>query len=347
MTKVTASLAGHTPVIAGTGSYVPERVRSSDDIARQLGLPPGWIEERTGVSERRMADSEQATSDLATEAARRALNDASVRGTDIRLIILATSTPDNPLPATACQVQANLQASAACAMDLDAVCSGFVFALDVAQKMMRCDPSLAYALVIGADTYSRILDYSDRRTCVLFGDGAGAVVLSRSMRGGTIEFSRLGSDGTLNRYVEIVGGGSRRPLTPESLADGEQYFRMNGRAVKEFAHDRVPTLVQEALAAQGLFTSDIDAFIPHQANVRIITEVAKQLGFSQDQLVITADTIGNTGAASVPITLDRAIREGRLNRTGRALLAAVGGGMTWGSMILRWPIRNGGEELTR
>ncbi|MDJ0362549.1 ketoacyl-ACP synthase III [Rhodococcus sp. H29-C3] len=300
--------------VTGTGSYVPDTCVSSTEMEARLGLHDGWIFERTGVLERRVASPTQATSDLATIAATHALTSAGVSATDIGLIIVGTSTPDSPLPSTACIVQAQLGAAAAVAMDIDAVCTGFVYALDVARKMMQGDPELDHALVIGADVYSRILDYTDRRTSVLFGDGAGAVVLSRSNAGAAISHSKLGSDGTLSDYVGIVGGGSRRPLTPDRLSDGEQFFRMNGRAVRDFVHDRLPQMIHEALDARGLVAADIDLFVPHQANVRILEEVSKHLGFAHDQLAITADRFGNTGAASIPITLDYVVRQGGLEQ---------------------------------
>lgn len=323
--------------VTGTGSCVPNTCVSSAEMETRLGLENGWISERTGVLERRVAAPTQATSDLAAIAANHALASAGVSATDIGLIIVGTSTPDSPLPSTACIVQAKLGATSAVAMDIDAVCTGFVYALDVAHKMMQGDPELAHALVIGADVYSRILDYTDRRTSVLFGDGAGAVVLSRSNTGATISYSKLGSDGTLSDYVGIVGGGSKRPLTADRLSDGEQFFRMNGRAVRDFVHDRLPQMILGVLDARGLVAADIDLFVPHQANVRILEEVSKHLGFAHDQLAVTADRFGNTGAASIPITLDDVVRRGGLGGGGRVLLAGFGGGMTWGSILLEWP----------
>ncbi|WP_328811845.1 3-oxoacyl-ACP synthase III family protein [Rhodococcus sp. NBC_00294] len=257
--------------LTGTGSYVPDTCVASADVEERLGLQDGWIHERTGVLERRVASPSQAASDLAVIAASQALASAAVSAADIGLIIVGTSTPDSPLPSTACIVQAKLGATSAVALDIDAVCTGFVYALDIAHKMMMGDPDLNHALVIGADVYSRILDYTDRRTSVLFGDGAGAVVLSRTNVGAAIDYSKLGSDGTLSDYVGIIGGGSRRPLSVDRLSAGEQYFRMNGRAVRDFVHDRLPQMIHDALDARGLVVGDVDLFVPHQANVRILS----------------------------------------------------------------------------
>ncbi|WP_026315850.1 beta-ketoacyl-ACP synthase III [Actinokineospora enzanensis] len=328
-------MRGHLGVLA-TGSYVPDRVVTNEELAHPLDIGPEWVMERTGVHERRRAAPDEATSDLATRAADRALAAAGVRAAEVDLIIVATSTPDLPLPATACQVQANLGVTGGCAMDLDAVCTGFVYALDVAHKMMRCDPAVRHALVIGADTYSRILDYRDRRTCVLFGDGAGAVVLGRSEHAARIDHTRLGSDGTKNDYVHIPSGGSRAPASAAAVAAGDHFFKMNGRLVREFVGERLPAMVAEALADRDLTVSDIDLFVPHQANARVLADVCKEIGFLPEQLAVTVDRFGNTGAASIPITLDHAVAAGRPRPGGRILLAGFGGGMTWGTALLTW-----------
>ncbi|HEX6351903.1 ketoacyl-ACP synthase III [Actinophytocola sp.] len=328
-------MGGHLGILA-TGARLPVRVVTNEELAGPLGVSPDWIEDRTGVRERRRAAAGEATSDLATAAARRALAAAGVDARDVGLIIVGTSTPDMPLPATACQVQANLGACGACAMDIDAVCTGFVYALDVAHKMMRCDPSLRYALVIGGDTYSRILDYRDRRTCVLFGDGAGAVVLGRSEHAARVEYTKLGSDGTKNDYVNIPGGGSRRPSSVEGVNAGEQFFKMNGKLVREFVSEHLPAMVDDVLAGRDLTVSDIDLFVPHQANGRVLEDVSKEMGFLPEQLAVTVDRYGNTGAASIPITLDDAVNAGRAKAGDRVLLAGLGGGMTWGTVLLTW-----------
>ncbi|MEU4249953.1 beta-ketoacyl-ACP synthase III [Amycolatopsis sp. NPDC026612] len=329
-------MPGCSTGVLATGSYLPKSTMGNEVLERSLGLSPGWIEDRTGILERRVADSSEATSDLATAAARRALDAAGVRPDAIGLIIVATSTPDMPLPATACQVQANLGASNAVAMDIDAVCTGFVYALDVAHKMMLCEPAFDYALVIGADTYSRILDYRDRRTAVLFGDGAGAVVLGRSETAASIEYSRLGSDGTKVDYVQIPAGGSRDPLSADTLASGDHFFKMDGRSVREFVEERLPQMIDGVMRACAMNVSEVDLFVPHQANGRILVDVAKEVGFLPDQVALTVDHYGNTGAASIPVTLDHAVHEGRVLPGDRVLLAGFGGGMTWGTTLLTW-----------
>lgn len=322
--------------ILATGSYLPSFVITNEALAGPLGVGPEWIEGRTGVRERRMAAADEATSDLATKAARRALAAAGVRPDQLGLIMVATSTPDMPLPATACQLQANLGADNACAMDIDAVCTGFVYALDVAHKMMRCEPTLAYALVVGADTYSRILDYSDRRTCVLFGDGAGAVVLGRSATAARIDYTRLGSDGRKNDYVRIPSGGSRTPSTVSAIEAGQHFFKMEGRLVREFVHERLPAMVKDVTDSCELTVSDIDLFVLHQANGRVLDDMSKKLGLQPEQVAVTVDRYGNTGAASIPITLDHAIRAGQAVPGSRVLLAGFGGGMTWGTALMTW-----------
>ncbi|XTZ13499.1 beta-ketoacyl-ACP synthase III [Micromonospora echinospora] len=329
------------PGVVGTGSYLPESVLSNDELAVRLGIDPEWIEERTGVRERRVADPSEATSDLATEAARRALLDAGLSADGLDLIVLATSTPDRPIPATACQVQANLGARGAFAMDVDAACTGFVCALEVAHKMMVGNPRLGNTVVIGADTYSRVLDYQDRRTCVLFGDGAGAVVLARSANAAEITYTRFGSDGEKGDYAHVPAGGSRQPVTADALAQRSQFFKMQGRNVRDYAFQVLPAMVRDVAERCALAISEFDVLVPHQANVRILEQAAKEIGLLPHQLGITGDRYGNTGAASVAVTLDEVVRDGRIGPGGRVLLAAFGGGMTWGSALLRWP---GGEH---
>lgn len=316
---------------------MPDTVLTNEELAGPLGVTPDWIEQRTGVVERRRADAGDATSDLATRAARAALAAAEVDPREVDLLIVATSTPDMPLPATACQVQANLGMADATAMDLDAVCTGFVYALDVAHAMMLAHPETRHALVIGADVYSRILDYRDKRTCVLFGDGAGAVVLGRSPDAAPIGYTKLGSDGSKNDYVRIPAGGSRTPASPVSVAAGDHYFKMQGRLVRDFAHETLPRMIRDAEAATSLTVPEIDLLVPHQANVRLIEQATKDLGFLPDQVVISGDRFGNTGAASVPLSLDLAVRAGRTAAGARVLLAAFGGGMTWGTALCTWP----------
>lgn len=336
MRIVDGALTAARPGILATGARLPESVVTNEELAELLDVGPEWIEHRTGVRERRRAAAGEATSDLATDAARTALATAGIRARDVGLIVVGTSTPDMPLPATACQVQANLGADGACAMDIGAVCTGFVYALDVAHKMMRCDPAVRYALVVGADTYSRVLDYRDRGTCVLFGDGAGAVVLGRSAHATRIDYTKLGSDGAKSGYVYIPGGGSRTPSSTATVAAGDHYFKMKGKLVREFVSGRLPAMVGDVLDGCDLTLSDIDLIVPHQANGRLLADVCKDIGFLPEQLAMTVDRYGNTGAASIPITLDAAVSAGRVASESRVLLAGVGGGMTWGSALLTW-----------
>lgn len=326
--------------ILGTGSYLPKEVLSSADLEAHLGLAPGWIFERTLIRERRVAAPHEASSDLATEAAERALADAGTSIEDVDLIVLATATPDQPIPATACFVQRNLGATGAAAFDVAAVCTGFVYALVLADAMLAATPRYRTVLVIGVDTYSRILDYTDRRTACLFGDGAGAVVLGQdgSSDHGILG-NVLGADGSLSHLVEIPGGGSRRPASEETVAHGDHYFTMLGREVRKVTGAAVVGLVNDTLDAAGIALEDVDLVIPHQANGVMMREWSAKLGLDPDLMHMTVGTTGNTGAASIPIGLDDAARTGRLSAGDIALLVAFGGGLTWGGVAMRWGTR--------
>lgn len=315
---------------------MPESVLTSAELGDRLGVGEEWITERTGIQERRIAAPHEATSDLASNAARRALDAAGVVATDVDLIVLATSTPDQPMPATACHVQAKIGANRAAAFDVDAVCSGFVYAFVVAHAMLTADPNLATALVIGADTYSRILDYTDRRTAVLFGDGAGAVVLGRTDGEVSMLASTLSSDGATADLVKIVAGGSRVPASTLTVATGQHHFAMRGGDVRRMAGKTLPAVVSDLLDAASLSLSDVDLIVPHQANGVMLAELANALDLAPDVMHLTVERYGNTGAGSVPITLDDAARAGRLDRDSLLLLVAFGGGMTWGGVALRW-----------
>ena len=320
--------------ILGTGSYLPKEVLTSADLDVRLGVADGWTFDKTLIRERRVAAPHEASSDLATEAAKRALADAGVAVDEVDLIVLATSTPDQPIPATACLVQRNLSAVGAAAFDVAAVCTGFVYALVLANAMLVATPRYRTALVIGVDTYSRILDYSDRRTACLFGDGAGAVVLGRGRRG--ILGSVLGADGSLAHIVDIPGGGSRRPTSPATIAEGDHYFKMQGREVRAVTSTLITGLITDTLDAAGVSLEDVDMVIPHQANGVMMREWSARLGLAPGAMHMTIGRTGNTGAASVPIALDDAARNGRLSEGDIALLVAFGGGFTWGGLVLRW-----------
>ncbi len=323
--------------IMGTGSYLPQRILTSAELARRLDLDETWIVAKTRVAERRVAAPDEATSDLATKAAQRALDAAGVSAAEIDLIVLATSTPDRPMPATACLVQANLGAHRAVAFDVDAVCSGFVYALVVAHSMLSSEGWAGKALVIGADTYSRILDYTDRRTAILFGDGAGAVVLgpTEDATAGVLA-TTLGSDGTLADLVQIPAGGSRRPPSLDTLARDEHYFSMKGGDVRRLANKVFPNVVFDLLTAASLRMDQVDLIAPHQANGAMLEEWSDVLGLRPGVMHRTIDRYGNTGAASVPITFDDAVRSGRLGSLATILMVAFGGGMSWGGVALNW-----------
>ena len=331
-----------TSEILGTGAYLPRQILTSGELAHRLGIDEQWIIDKTRIEERRVAAPDEATSDLATEAARQALYTAGVSAAELDLVVVATSTPDQPMPATACHVQANLGAHRAVAFDVDSVCSGFVYAFVVAHAMLASQGWARHALVIGADTYSRVLDYTDRRTAVLFGDGAGAMVLGPSRSGpwpgsgAGLLATTLGSDGTTADLVRIPAGGSRRPATLETLAAGEHYFAMKGGEVRRLANTVFPNMIHELLGASSLRLDEIDLIAAHQANGAMLEDWSVKLGLRPGVLHRTVERYGNTGAASVPITFDDAVRAGRLAEPATVLMVAFGGGMSWGGVALNW-----------
>jgi 3-oxoacyl-[acyl-carrier-protein] synthase-3 len=319
-------------VIAGTGSALPAKIVTNAELAQKLDTSDEWITQRTGIRQRHIAgDSEETTSVLATRAAERALAAAGFTADDIDLIVLATATPDYTFPATATQVQHNLGIRKGCAFDLQAVCSGFVYALSIADRML-VGGMHQRALVIGAETFSRILDWEDRTTCVLFGDGAGAVVLELSEGDGGIAdrgvlTAHLRSDGKHREKLYVDGG----PSGSQTVG----HLRMQGKEVFKHAVAMITDVIEAAYAATGLTSKDIDWFVPHQANKRIIDASAEKLGIPAEKVVITVDQHGNTSAASIPLALDKAVRDGRIKRGQLVLLEAMGGGFTWGSVLVR------------
>lgn len=321
--------------ILGTGSYVPDLVLGSAELGARFGVGERWVLDRTGIRERRIAAEHEATSDLGSRAAERALAAAGVRPKDVDVLIVATATPDKPLPATACLVQANLGAANAVAFDMAAACTGFLYAMAVAHGMLHTDPMLGTALVIGADIYSRVVDADDRDTSVLFGDGAGAVVLGRTEEDRGILASVLGTDGTLADLVHIPAGGSRQPSTVDTVRAGEHTVHMRGRDVRHAVAKLLPELTAAVLRAADVELTDVAAVVSHQANGVMVAEWAVELGLRPGVMVETASRYGNTGAASVPITLDHAARHG-LRRDDIVLLLAFGAGVTWGGLVLRW-----------
>jgi acetoacetyl-CoA synthase len=322
--------------ILATGSFLPHQVVANDEIGRGAGVTDEWIARKTGIRERRRAADHQATSDLATAAAIRALEQAGVSAARLAYVVVATSTPDQPQPATASLVQHRIGAFNAAAFDVNAVCSGFVYAMSVAERMLAAEREGRYALVIGADIYSRILDYSDRRTAILFGDGAGAAVLGPAPAGQGILSTRLVSRGDQHQLIRVAAGGSRMPATAHTLADGSHFFRMDGRGVRGFVQDNLPAMIRDLLDEAGVRPEEVRHFIPHQANAVMLAEVWPRLGLTGARQHLTVERYGNTGSASVPVTLDAAHRAGELAEGDMVLLAAFGGGMAIGASLTRW-----------
>lgn len=331
---ITCEAAPGAPGVLGTGSYVPGRVLTNKDLSALSGVAEVAILRKTAIRERRWAKPEEATSDLAVAAGRAALEQAGVRAEELGLVVVATSTPDSPQPATACVVADELGAGhGTAAFDLNSVCSGFPYALTVAERL-TAGASCGYALVIGADVYSRILSPADRRSVVLFGDGAGAVVLGPGGRQRLVA-SRLAGYASARELIGVPGGGSRLPATPQTLREGAQYFTMDGRAVTEFVESQVVPDIRQFLKDNGVHPDDVAHFVPHQANGRLLEELADQLGIPARRMATTVTRYGNTGAASVPITLDRLARSGAVKAGELTLLAAFGGGMSVGMTLLR------------
>ena len=319
---------GNYSRIVGTGSYLPAKVLTNHDLERMVDTTDEWIYTRTGIRERHIAADGENASDLALRASRKALEAAGIAAADIDLIVVATATPDMVFPSTACLLQSKLGVRNCPAFDVQAVCSGFIYGLATADQFIRSG-QCRQALVVGAEVYSRILDWTDRSTCVLFGDGSGAVVLRRSDAPGILS-SHLHADGSYARMLSVPGtvcGGkvSGRPL-----------LQMDGGGVFRFAVKVLDELVEETLAANRLQKTDIDWLIPHQANIRIIQATAKKLGLSMEKVVMTVDHHANTSAASIPLALDEAVRDGRIRSGQHVLLEAVGGGFTWGAVLVKW-----------
>jgi 3-oxoacyl-[acyl-carrier-protein] synthase-3 len=319
-------------VIKGVGSYLPSRILTNDDLSRMVDTSDEWIFERTGIRERRIAAKGELTSDLAIAASRAALADAGVEAGSIDLIVVATATPDQTFPATAATVQAELGITTGASFDLQAVCSGFLYALTTADSLIRTGQATR-VLVIGAEVFSRILDWTDRSTCVLFGDGAGAFVLEAANGGGTVKdrgilASKLRSDGRYRDKLYVDGGPSSTGTTG--------HLRMEGREVFRHAVTNIASIIGEILSEQGILANEIDWFVPHQANRRILEGTAKKLGLREESIVITLDKHGNTSAASIPLAFDAAVRDGRIKRGDLVLMEAMGGGFTWGATLARF-----------
>lgn len=314
--------------IIGTGGYLPAKVLANRDLETMVDTTDEWIYTRTGIRQRHIAADREKTSDLALEASRRALEAASITAADLDLIVVATTTPDMVFPGTACILQAKLGKRNCPAFDVQAVCSGFIYGLATADQFMRSG-NFRNVLVVGAEIYSRILDWHDRATCVLFGDGAGAVVLRRDRAPGILS-SHLHADGTHADALSVPG------TVCAGQVSGRPLLQMDGASVFKFAVKALDEIVEETLVANHLQKSDIDWLVPHQANIRIIQASAKKLGLSMEKVVVTVDRHANTSAASIPLALDEAARDGRIRAGQHVLLEAVGGGFTWGAVLIKW-----------
>ncbi len=320
--------------ITGLGCHVPERVVTNDELARLVDTSDEWIRTRTGIRERRFAADDEALSDIALPAARAALKQAGVSARDIDLLIVATVTPDMAFPSTSAILADQLGASEAGAYDLAAGCTGFMYGIAQAFGMVSAGLS-HHALVIGADVLSKLMNFADRTTCVLFGDGAGAAVLERVDEGGFLGFE-LGADGSGGPDLQLPAGGSRMPTTADTVARGEHYVQMNGRQVYKFATRVLVSSAENVLAECGLSVSDIDVYVPHQANIRIIDHAVAKLGIPEDRVVVNVDRYGNTSSGSIPLALGEALEQGRVHKGDTVLMTGMGAGLTWGSAVMRW-----------
>lgn len=317
--------------IVGTGSYLPEKILTNHDLEKMVDTSDQWIVERTGIHQRHIAANEETTSDLALQAAKKAIEQAEVSHSEIDLIIVATTTPDRIFPSTACLLQEKLDIHGCAAFDVQAVCTGFVYALSIADKFIKTG-SAKCALVVGAEALSRIIDWKDRATCVLFGDGAGAVIVKASEEPGVLS-THLHADGQYKDLLTVNAGISENI---DVFKNGETYIQMKGNEVFKTAVNTLGSIVDETLSANNLKKSDIDWLVPHQANIRIIAATAKKLRMSMDSVVTTVGQHGNTSAASIPLAFDVAVRDGRIKPGETVLMEAFGGGFTWGSVLMKF-----------
>ncbi|MFF8617585.1 3-oxoacyl-ACP synthase III family protein [Streptomyces sp. NPDC015350] len=325
--------------ILGTGSYLPERIVTNETVAARAGVTAEWIERKTGIRERRYAADHEAASDLATEAAVRALADAGAGPEDLAWIVVATSTPDHPQPATAAFVQHRIGARRAAAFDVNAVCAGFIAALHTCSRLLAgpgTDGRQRLGLVVGSEVYSRIIDPGDRRTAPLFGDGAGAVVLGPVSGGRGLLGTGMRTDGHLHDLIGVTAGGSRKPASEKTVARGDHFFRMQGREVRAFVERELPDAVAGTLDAFRVTADEVDHFVPHQANGEMLRSVTAGLGLTSARVHLPVERHGNTGAASIPLALDHARRTDGPVDDDLVLLAGFGGGMTLGTTLLRW-----------
>ena len=325
--------------ISGLGSYVPERVITNHDLSQIVDTSNEWIVERTGIYERRIAEAHMATSDIATIAAKNALEDANIKPEDIDLIIVATVTADHAFPSTACIIQKNIGAVKAAAFDISVGCSGFVYGLSVGESFIKSG-TYEKVLVIGAETLSRIVDWQDRNTCVLFGDGAGACVLEKCEEGFGILSAELGSDGTNGEVLIQPAGGSRLPASIDTVENRLHFVKMDGKEVFKFAVRVMERTSMNALEKASLQLEDLDLLVPHQANMRIIDAAAKKLKLEKDRICVNLNKYGNMSSASIPVALNEAVKDNRIKKGDNVLLIAFGAGLTWASMTIKWSRRD-------
>ena len=333
--RASHNFIGRTCSITGVGSYVPEKILTNADLEKMVETSDEWITSRTGIRERRIAAANEFTSDLATKAAERAMKMAGVTAAQIDLIIVATLTPDMPFPSTACLVQRKLGAVRAAAFDMEAACSGFIYALEIGQQFIT-SRTYETVLVIGAEKLSSIVNWKDRNTCVLFGDGAGAAILQNRENSHGLLTAVMGADGNKADLLSMPGGGSACPATPESVANGLHYLRMDGKETFKNAVQAMVSAAHEAMRRCEIDITRIKCVIPHQANQRIVDAVGDRLGATPEQLFINLDKYGNTSAASVAIALDEAVTSGKILRGDLVLLVVFGAGLTWGAAVIEW-----------
>ena len=321
--------------IVGTGSCLPERVLTNHDLEKMVDTSDEWIFTRTGIRERRVVANGQVTSDLGAEAARRALANAGVRPEEVSLLITATITPDYFFPSTSCMIQQKIGAVNTGGFDLSAACAGFVYAVIMAGRLIESDPKQT-ALVVGAETLTKVTDYTDRTSCILFGDGAGAVVMRACSDGRGLMASEYGIDGSGGDYMKLPAGGSAMPASERTIRERLHYMRVRGRETFKFAVIKMADLVQAALRDSGLTMDDVALIVPHQVNVRILQAAAERLDVGMDKIYCNIDRVGNTSAASVPIALDEAAKSGRIRKGDIVVMVAFGGGVSWSSAVVRW-----------
>jgi 3-oxoacyl-[acyl-carrier-protein] synthase III len=326
---------GRAVAITATGAYVPERILTNAELTKTVDTTDEWIFTRTGIRERRIAAPEEASSDMAVKAAQKAMAESKLDPSDLEQILVATCTPDMLFPSTACYVQKMIGASRASCMDVSAACSGFLYAMETARQFISSG-AMQNTLVIGAEKMSGVVDWNDRTTCVLFGDGAGAAVLQPAVSGRGLITTIMGSDGTLSDLLTIPGGGSRHPISETMLGEGLQYVKMAGREVFKYAVTHMAEAAQQALSQSGVNIEDVACIIPHQANARIIQAIGQRIGAPMEKIFMNVDRYGNTSAASIIIALDEAAKSGRIQRGDLVLLVVFGAGFTWAATLMEW-----------